>query len=60
MKNDIMSAGLTDILEQNGIDARALANGSGGHLQSIGPGLYRFVMPDGRWVVVDEFGRIVR
>ena len=60
MENDIMSAGLTNILEQNGFHINGSEVGSGGHIQSIGPGLYRFVMPDGSWVVVDEPGRIVR
>lgn len=56
MDNELMDAGLTDILEQNGFGT----GGSGGHLQSLGPGLFQVTLPDGEEVLVDGTGHIVQ
>ena len=42
--DDIMNAELTDILKANNIE---IPVSGGGGLQSIGPGMYLFTMPDG-------------
>lgn len=41
--DDIMNAELTDILKANNIE---IPVSGGGGLQSIGPGMYLFTMPD--------------
>lgn len=46
--DDIMNAELTDILPVSG----------GGGLQSIGPGMYLFTMPDGRQITFNDAGEI--
>ena len=45
--DDIMNAELTDILKANNIE---IPVSGGGGLQSIGPGMYLFTMPDGRQI----------
>lgn len=60
IENDILNAALMDILEQDDLKSFIGTGGSGGHLQSIGPGIYQFTMPDGRCVVVDDMGRILQ
>ena len=46
--DDIMNAELTDILKANNIEI----------LQSIGPGMYLFTMPDGRQITFNDAGEI--
>lgn len=41
------------------INAQIPTIGSGGNLQSIGPGLYKFTLPDGREILMDENGNII-
>lgn len=52
--DDIMNAELTDILKANNIEIPV----SGGGLQSIGPGMYLFTMPDGRQITFNDSGEI--
>ena len=52
--DDIMNAELTDILKANNIESPV----SGGGLQSIGPGMYLFTMPDGRQITFNDAGEI--
>ncbi len=59
MENEILTAGLTDIPDQSVFAITDPIDASGGTLQSVGPGLYRFRMPDGSWVLVNEAGQIV-
>jgi len=49
--DDIMNAELTDILKANNIE---IPVSGGGGLQSIGPGMYLFTMPDGSVTVTAE------
>lgn len=53
--DDIMNAELTDILKANNIE---IPVSGGGGLQSIGPGMYLFTMPDGRQVTFNDAGEI--
>lgn len=52
--DDIMNAELTDILKANNIEIPV----SDGGLQSIGPGMYLFTMPDGRQITFNDSGEI--
>ena len=53
--DDIMNAELTDILKANNIE---IPVSGGGGLQSIGPGMYLFPMPDGRQITFNGAGEI--
>ena len=53
--DDIMNAELTDILKANNIE---IPVSGGGGLQSIGPGMYLFTMPDGRQITFNDAGEI--
>lgn len=35
------------------------SNMGGGHTHAVGPGLYKFTLPDGREILVDENGNII-
>lgn len=50
-----MNAELTDILKANNIE---IPVSGGGGLQSIGPGMYLFTMPDGRQITFNDAGEI--
>lgn len=52
--DDIMNAELTDILKANNIE---IPVSGGGGLQSIGPGMYLFTMPDGRQITFNDAAR---
>lgn len=52
---------LSPVLDTNNggiIGARSNEHGGGG-TDSIGPGLYKFTLPDGTQVVVDQYGNII-
>lgn len=49
---------LYEILTNNGIIMKP-SNEGGGHGHAIGPGLYKFTLPDGREILVDENGNII-
>ena len=53
--DDIMNAELTDNLKANNIENPLAV---GGALQSIGPGMYLFSMPDGRQITFNDAGEI--
>ena len=53
--DDIMNAELTDILKANNLE---IPVSGGGGLQSIGPGMYLFTMPDGRQITFNDAGEI--
>lgn len=57
MDNDIMNASLTDVLGTDSLDT--YAKGSGGHILSLGNGIYKVTMPDGDTLYVDGTGKII-
>ncbi len=50
---------LYEILGNGGIVLPTPSTEAGGDYECIGPGLYRFTMPDGRQIVIDENGNII-
>lgn len=50
---------LYEILGNGGIDLPTPSSGTDHDFESIAPGLYKFTLPDGREVLVDENGNII-
>lgn len=57
MNEEIMQAELIDILSTE-YDIPVTPSGDIS-VQSIGPGSYRCTLPDGRVVIVDQFGNVI-
>lgn len=49
---------LYEILENGGIIMNP-SNTGGGNTHAIAPGLYKFTLPDGREILMDENGNII-
>ena len=58
MNEEIMQAELIDILSTEYGDITVPGSGDIS-VQSIGPGSYRCTLPDGRVVIVDQFGNVI-
>lgn len=50
---------LSPVLDTNGIVGAGSTEPGGEFPDSIGPGLYKFTLPDGTKVVVDQYGNII-
>lgn len=50
---------LSPVLDTNGIIGAGSNQPGGEGTDSIGPGLYKFTLPDGQQVIVDQNGNIV-
>lgn len=46
-------------LDTNGIVGAGSTEPGGEFPDSIGPGLYKFTLPDGQQVIVDQYGNII-
>lgn len=53
------SPDIYDILGNAGIGIDTPSGGGGANQHAIGPGLYKFTLPDGREIIVDENGNII-
>lgn len=53
------SPDIYDILGDAGIGIDTPSGGGQGNIHAIGPGLYKFTLPDGREILVDENGNII-
>ena len=50
---------LSPVLDTNGIVGAGSTEPGGEFPDSIGPGLYKFTLPDGQQVIVDQYGNII-
>lgn len=57
--DDIMGANLYDLYDLNPGEGEIDPGSGGVGLQSIGGGEFRCTLPDGRIVIVDQFGNII-
>lgn len=50
---------LSPVLDTNVVVRPGSGDSGGAGCDSIGPGLYKFTLPDGQQVIVDQYGNII-